>query len=81
MIALQGVFGQLKLHGVCPASLWTKLGATAGVGATQLTLATAVNGLWLDREIVITTTSKEGGSDVPVGPLAPHTEVPLTPCQ
>ena len=53
------MFGQLKLHGICPTSLWTKLGATAPIGATQLTLAEPVNGMWLDREIVISTTSKE----------------------
>ncbi|XP_063605340.1 fibrocystin-L-like [Penaeus indicus] len=54
-----GVFGQLILNGQCPSTTWVKLGATAAVGETVITLAEAADSSWLNKEVIITTTGKE----------------------
>lgn len=48
---LPGVFGQLILNGQCPSTTWVKLGASAAVGETVITLAEAADSSWLNKEV------------------------------
>ncbi|XP_050685917.1 fibrocystin-L-like isoform X2 [Eriocheir sinensis] len=54
-----GVFGYLKLHGVVSGQSWHKLGATAEAGSMTVTLAEAPDASWLNKMVVISTTSKD----------------------
>ncbi|XP_066939673.1 fibrocystin-L-like [Macrobrachium rosenbergii] len=54
-----GVFGLLSLHGQGPAHSWIKLGSTASIGDSQITLSQAPDSYWLNKEVMITTTGKE----------------------
>ncbi|KAK3879633.1 hypothetical protein Pcinc_015818 [Petrolisthes cinctipes] len=54
-----GVFGQLALHGQLTGRTWMKLASTATAGQSQVTLTEPVDPSWQDKEVMITTTSKE----------------------
>ncbi|XP_047483519.1 fibrocystin-L-like isoform X2 [Penaeus chinensis] len=60
-----GVYGRLSLHGRPHTNTWTKLGATAAPGDSQLTLAHPVDSSWQGKQVMVTSTSEE----------ANHTEI------